>query len=319
MSRPFVLLVGLLIACTDGRDPAPVTEPAPAPERSDPPVNEPTAPLDFESLALACDGAAIKAAFAKHDAAALAAIDAGPSARLLARWETAREFGKDGQIERAAVDALVAALTSELGSAPPSWWVDQLAAAKQYDGKDPPYYDVGIGENSDRRGELVAGPGSTRVRPNMAMVLSGANGKLYFDLSMGRVELGPLPSDPDATIEVARARAGSTLYYASFSRGSGGFRFPLHAVGSDGRERWQAEVCGPDRKILAGVGYLTVEIVVLEPPPGPDEKPGEKRASSGATGIAVFTAESHGVALDVFDPQTGARTLAWSSDFWFAR
>src|SRR5690606_25225933 len=138
-------------------------------------------------------------------------------------------------------------------------------------------------------------------------------------LSMGRVELGPLPTEPDATLEISRARAGSTLYYASFSRGSGGFRFPLRAIDGNGRERWQAEVCGPDRKILGGLGYLTVEIVVLEPPPDPGVAPGSKQPSSGATGIAVFTAESHGVALDVFDPQTGARTLAWSSDFWFAR
>jgi hypothetical protein len=104
-------------------------------------------------------------------------------------------------------------------------------------------------------------------------------------------------------IEHARARAGTTIYYASFSQGSGGFRFPLRAVGPDGTLAWTAEVCGPDRRILAGHGHLTVEIVVLD---------------SGA-GIAVFTAESHGVALDVFDPQTGKRTLAWSSDFWFAR
>jgi hypothetical protein len=317
MPRSLLVLLGLVLACTDARDPAPVDEPAP--ERSEPPVNEPTATPNLESLALQCDGVTIKAAFAKLDAAGLAAIDEGPSARLLARWEGTRKFAANGLIERAGVETFVAALTTELGSAPPSWWVDQLAAAKQYDGQDPPYYDVGLSEHGDRRGELVAGPGTTRVRPGMAMVLAGGNGKLYFDLSMGRVELGPLPSDPDATIEVGRARAGSTIYYASFSRGSGGFRFPLHAIGSDGRERWQAEVCGPDRKILAGHGHLTVEIVVLEPPPAADEKPGEKRASGGATGIAVFTAESHGVAVEVFDPQTGARTLAWSSDFWFAR
>lgn len=33
----------------------------------------------------------------------------------------------------------------------------------------------------------------------------------------------------------------------------------------------------------------------------------------------VFTAESHGVALDVFEIDSGDRSLAWSSDFWFWR
>ena len=321
MSRPFVLLVALAIACTDGRDPAPVSEPAPA--QSDPLVHDtpPAIPETLEPLALRCDGAAIKAAFAELDPAALAGLDHGPSTRLLARWESTRRFGDDGSIDSAAVEAFALALARELGQEPPRWWVEQLAAAKLRPGDDqgPPYYDVGMTESGDRRGELVPGPGSTRVRPNMAAVLSESNGQLYFDLSMGRLELGPLPSDPDATLELARARAGSVIYYASFSRGSGGFRFPLRAIAHHGGEQWQAEVCGPDRKILGGLGYLTVEIVVLEPAPGPDEKPGMKIASSGATGIAVFTAESHGVAVEVFDPKTGARTLAWSSDFWFER
>lgn len=34
---------------------------------------------------------------------------------------------------------------------------------------------------------------------------------------------------------------------------------------------------------------------------------------------AKFTAESHGVALDVFDVEAGTRTISWSSDFRFAR
>lgn len=319
MSRAPVLVVGLVLACTDARDPAPVSEPTP--ERADPVMPESSNKATLEPLALRCEGAALATIFAKLDDAALAAIDDGPSARLLARWEAARSFTADGSLEPDAVASWVDALTRELGSEPPRWWIDQLAAGKQRPGDErgPPYYDVGLTEHGDRRGELVAGPGTTRVRPGVAMGLSESGGKLFFDLSMGRVELGPLPVEPDATIELARARAGSILYYATFSRGSGGFRFPLRAIGPDGRDRWQAEVCGPDRQILGGLGYLTVEIVVLEPPPEPGVEPGMKLPSRGATGIAVFTAESHGVALDVFDPQTGARTLAWSSDFWFSR
>jgi hypothetical protein len=319
MPRSLVLMLGLALACTDARDPAPVAEPAP--ERTDPPMHDtpPASTESLEPLALRCDGEAIKAAFARLDPAALASVDDGPSARLLARWESTRQFATDGTIERAIVEAFVVALAAELGQQPPRWWVEQLAAAKQYEGKDPPYYDVGRTENGDRRGELVPGPGTAQVRPNMASVLTASDGKLYFDLSMGRLELGPLPTEPDATLELTRARAGSTIYWASFSRGSGGFRFPLRAIAYSKGEQWQAEVCGPDRKILGGLGYLTVEIVALEPAPDPGSKPGEMRPSSGATGIAVFTAESHGVAVEVFDPQTGARTLAWSSDFWFSR
>lgn len=307
-------------ACTDAREPTDVAQPEP--ERSEPPVDEPAKPVidPLEPLALLCDGAAIKSAFVSRELAALASDEtAGPSVRLLATWEHAREFKPDGTLDPAAVEALREALTAELGREPPQWWIEQLASAKQREADEsgPPYYDVGITESGDRRGELIPGPGSTRVRPAVAGVVSASDDKLYFDLSMGRLELGPLPTDSDATLEISRARAGSTIYYASFSRGSGGFRFPLRAVAFNGGQQWEAEVCGPDRNMLGGLGYLTVEIVVLEPEV--DAKPGEMRASSGATGIAVFTAESHGVALDVFDPSTGATTLTWSSDFWFAR
>ena len=138
--------------------------------------------------------------------------------------------------------------------------------------------------------------------------------------------LGLAACDADSTfdarltaraLEIGRAPAGSTVYYATFERGSGGFRFPLHAVELGG-ERWRAEVCGPDRQILGGQGYLSVEIVVLGVP-APAASPGVMRPPPKSTGIAVFTAESHGVALDFFDPKSGARTLAWSSDLWFTR
>ncbi|MFO7563367.1 MAG: hypothetical protein R6X02_12050 [Enhygromyxa sp.] len=274
----------------------------------------------LELLALGCDGAAIKAAFAELDAAALASIDNGPSARLLARWETTRSFAADGSLEPAAVEAFVSALTKEFGQEPPRWWVEQLASAKLRGGDEqgPPHYDVGFTEQGDRRGPLVRGPGRTKVRPSHARAIGASQGALFFRIGMDSVRLGSLPGLPDATIEIARARAESGVYFVQFYRG--GFSFPLRAIGPDGRERWKAEVCGPDRTV-PGEGYrsLTVEVVVLEPSPGPDEKPEIEGTSSGATGIAVFTAESYGVALDVFDPQTGARTLAWSSDFWFAR
>lgn len=311
------------IACTNSSDRVAPAEP------SDPivskPVSEPrptSAPTSIEPLALRCDGAAVADALAAQDRAALEALASGgegPSTRLLARWEAARSFDADGTIDPEAVDAFADALTKELGAAPPAWWVEHLASGKLREGDDagPLAYDPGGRKDGDRRGAWVPGPGATQVRPNLAAVLTTADGKLFFDLSMGRVELGPLPPEPHA-IEIARARAGSTLYYASFSRGAGGARFPLRAIASDGTERWTAEVCGPDRQILGGLGHLTVQLVVLEPPPDPD-RAGQMHPSSGPTGIAVYTAESHGVALEVFDPSTGERELAWSSDLWFAR
>ena len=54
-----------------------------------------------------------------------------------------------------------------------------------------------------------------------------------------------------------------------------------------------------------------LELVVIEDPPA---KPGTM-GSTNPRGIAVFTAESHGVTVEVFDLK-GTRTLAWSSDLW---
>jgi hypothetical protein len=262
---------------------------------------------ELDELARGCDGARLREHLGARSQAQLGQlVTAEPaSIRLLAIWEHDRSFAEDGALSRSSIDRLSVALEASLGQAPPTWWIDQLASAKSRadDESGPPSYDVGLGEHADRRGAWQPGPGSTRVRSDAALLLSENAGQLGYDLSIGRVVLGPLPSEPVTMLEHARAQAGTTIYYASFSQASGGFRFPLRAIGSDGRLLWTAEVCGPNRQILGGLGHLTVEIVVL----------------GSGTGVAVFTAESHGVALDVFDPQTGTRTLAWSSDFWFAR
>ncbi|MFV8754195.1 hypothetical protein ACNOYE_26930 [Nannocystaceae bacterium ST9] len=290
--------LAMLAACTS-------SAPAPAPIDPEPP-GESMTDISLDSLARACDGARLRERIAERPAAELEAFVAGESAsvRLLAIWERDRSFAADGSLVPTSVDPLARELEVAIGQPPPRWWLDQLAAAKLRPGEasGPPYYDVGLTAKGDRRGEWQAGPGTTRVRSVGALLLSETAGQLSYDLSMGRVVLGPLPSEPGTMIEHARARAGTTIYYASFSPGSGGFRFPLHAVDSNGSVTWTAEVCGPDRQALDGLGHLTVEIVVLD---------------SGD--VAVFSAESHGVALDVFDPETGARTLAWSSDFWFTR
>lgn len=311
-----------LATSTGARDPSAAAPPSEDPMPTPPTVEVPPASAasdPLEALALRCDGRAIAAAFAGSDLTQLAQGDAGPSVRLLARWEAARAFDDAGALRPDALASIAAALEAELGQPPPAWWLDHLGAAHLRPGASagPPYYDVGLRAGGDRRGDLVKGPGNLSVRPKDAALLSASDGELYYDLSAGRLGLGPLPEGPGATLEIGRAPAGSTVYYATFERGSGGFRFPLHAVELGG-ERWRAEVCGPDRQILGGQGYLSVEIVVLGVP-APAASPGVMRPPPKSTGIAVFTAESHGVALDFFDPKSGARTLAWSSDLWFTR
>ncbi|PRQ03898.1 hypothetical protein ENSA7_51890 [Enhygromyxa salina] len=328
--------VGTVTGCERATPVSPTAAPklAPIPEQTHQAEHEPEpepepelAPLDDETqlhaLALACEGAALREQLAARTPAQLDSLadTAPPSVAMLAAWERGRSFDASGVLARASVDRLAQQIEAQLDLAPPRWWLEQLASARLREGDEsgPPYYDIGLSEHADRRGAWAQGPGGLRVRPGAAMVLSAAKGTLSFDLSMGRVQLGPLPTDPGAALELARARGGTTIYYATFAPGSGGFRFPLRAIDSDSSVRWEAEVCGPDRKVLGGLGYLAVEIIVIESPPSdPDSRALPGRAAT-VTGIAVFSAESHGVALDVFDPNTGARTLAWSSDFWFAR
>jgi hypothetical protein len=299
------MLVGCTSSTSEANERAKVDAPVVAP-----PEREGTSVIDDEDLdrlALACEGEPLRQRFSALSPADLERLadEAPTNLRLLALWEHDRRFAGDGALDPSSVDRLDRELAATLGTPPPRWWIEQLASAKQRsdDAGGPPYYDTRRTENGDRRGEWQTGPGGTRVRSGGALLLSETKGQLSYDLSMHRVVLGPLPSDPGTMIEHARRQGATTIYWAAFSQGSGGFRFPLHAVDSEGKEVWTAEVCGPNRQILGGLGHLTAEIVVLE---------------SGA-GIAVFTAESHGVALDVFDPKTGARTMAWSSDFWFAR
>lgn len=313
-AKPLLLCscLAMLAACTSSAGDAneraepdpPALAPDPKPSEA-PSVDEPINEEELAELARTCEGTALRKRFAALSAAELDQLaEAKPtSLRLLAIWERDRSFTGEGTLAPTSIDRLTRTIEVALGEPPPRWWVEQLASAKLHDPANPPYYEIGLTETGDRRGEWQPGPGGTRVRPAGALLLSETKGQLSYDFSVGRVVLGPLPSEPATMVEHARAPTTTTVYYASFSQGSGGFRFPLRAIGSDGKQAWTAEVCGPDRQVLGGVGHLTAEIVVLE----------------SKTGIAVYTAETHGVALDVFDPETGARTLAWSSDFWFAR
>lgn len=263
---------------------------------------------EIETEALRCDGPALMT----RGASAIHALDpesSPPSASLLAAWERVRAFDEDGNIEAASVEQMLPRFADALSMAPPRWWVETLKSARGGEGVATGF-NLGITNTGDRRGALGPGPSGIRVRSGVPLVESG--GMLAYDLSMGRVELGPMPSAPAPTFEVTRARAGTTLYVATYDLGSGGMRFPVRAVDSDGKERWTAEVCAADRKVLGGLGYMIVQMIVLEDPPA---KPGVM-ANSNPRGLVVFTAETHGVTVEVFELETGARTLAWSSDLW---
>lgn len=280
----------------------------PTPDEDTP--KPPTRAADVEAEALRCDGPSLM----QRGSEALSDIepeDAFPSASLLAAWEAARTFDDDGRIDPSGVDGMLPQFTSVLGAAPPAWWVDTLKSARGGEGVATGY-DLQLKQagDGDRRGELKPGAAGVLVRGPSPLVADGDT--LAYDLSMGRVALGPVPDQRGSAVEVTRARAGTTLYFAMFEPGSGGFRFPLHAIGSDGAQRWTTEVCAADRKSLAGRGYMIVQLVMLEDPPA---KPGVM-ANSNPRGLAVFTAETHGVTVEVFELETGTRTLAWSSDLW---
>lgn len=316
------VLLTLACACatTEPSPDAVAAEAAPEPIAAKPttmpksaPDDAPSADIDaaqVEAEALRCDGPALM----QRGASAIGALspdDAALSASLLAAWERGRAFDDRGTIEPAGVDEMLPRFTAALGMAPPRWWVDTLKSARGGEGIATGY-DLQMAQDGygDRRGKLSRGPGGVLIRGTSPLVES--DGMLAYDLSSGRVELGPVPSHRGTAIEVTRARAGTTLYVAMFEPGAGGFRFPLRAVASDGKERWVTEVCAADRKVLGGLGYMVVQMVVLEDPPA---KPGVM-STSNARGLAVFTAETHGVTVEVFELDTGARTLAWSSDLW---
>lgn len=269
----------------------------------------------IERLAMTCDGHALRAL----GPAALAQMQPDPkyrSASLLAQWERVRSFDEEGRLDANVAKTFAEQLRETLGYAPPSWWVEHLQTARRYEGREPPAYDVGLTEDGDRRGSWIEGPGQRRIRAYAQPQLGGDDDTLTYDFSMGRASLGSVPSGVDTMVELTRAHAGSVVYLAAFSQGSGGFPFPVRAVGSDGKTRWSSEACSTKRQSLGGRGHLLVELQVLEqtPPAG-----GQKVRVPDPDGLAVYSAESHGVALEVFDLDTGTRTFAWSSDLWFAR
>ena len=304
MNRGVLMLLGAGCTATTPEPPNTASEAA----ASEAAVNEvsasevsaktpPRSQAEVEAMALRCEGSALR----DLGSAAITALEPTsehPSARLLAIWERDRRF--EGAFEEA--------LTAELGVAATAWWVDVLRSGRGGEG-NATFYALQVTPNGDRRGPLEVGPGGVRVRENVG--LAESDGALAYDLSMGRVPLGPMPAE-GTVVELTRAHAGSTLFVAAFEPGVGGFRFPLRAVASHGAEVWTTEVCAADRKTLGGVGSMIAQLVVLE---DPQKQPGVK-STAVVRGLAVFTAETHGVTVEVFDVDTGSRLVAWSSNLW---
>lgn len=329
------------LGCTETREvvpaappatPAPPVAPTAAPASPEPPGSSAASDelrvlaQTIETHALRCEGAELEArlsALTPAQRVGLEAFTEAPSARLAAHWREARRFTEEGTLVPGAADSLASIVAEVTGHAPPRWWTDQLASARRPTAPDAVAgYDCGLGPastrggpGSDRRGPREMAPGGLLVRPAGMATVGVAEGRMFLDLSTSRVELGPAPTAPGTMIEHGRALGGSSIFYATFAPGAGGFRFPLHAVDGRGNHRWQAEVCGPDRQMLGGLGHLTVEIVVIASTS--TSPPGSMPAAVEPRAVAVYSAESHGVALDVFDPATGQRTLAWSSEAWF--
>ncbi|MEM6290982.1 MAG: hypothetical protein AAGA54_06935 [Myxococcota bacterium] len=313
------LLLFALTGCASAE--APTTsqeepEPEPPPVEAPEPVQDASIdPEKTQAALLACNGDAL-AKVTPPQLRALSADDAAPAAaRTWAAWETARAFTADGTLEPNAVDALTAALVASLDTTPPRWWIEQLRSARTHGGR-PAAYDVGLEERGDRRGAWVDGPAGVRIRPENEAVLAEDDGHLAYDFSVGRARLVKAPDPPNMMAEVTRAHAGSTAFVATFAPGGGGFPFDVHAVGSDSTQRWTATACGPNRSSLEGVGHLTVELVVLQDPP---PSGGSMKPARPVRGLAVFNAESHGLAVEVFNADTGEKTFAWTSDLWFHR
>ncbi len=276
---------------------------------------EPVDSAAIDAALLACDGPALLGHSAAHHHAQAKDASAPASARAWGMWEELRAFDDGGALAPPAVDAAVESLRAALQTSPPAWWVDQLRSARRNDAALP-YYNVGLTETGDRRGGWTARPGGLRIRPENDAVLVVDGEHLAYDFSVGRAQLMKAPQTPGSVAEVTRAHAGSTAFIATFEPSSGGFPFEVRAVDSQGVERWAVTACGPNRTVLGGKGHLTVELIVLQ---DPAPRGTQMRPASPIRGLAVFSAESHGLAVEVFDATHGHKTFAWTSDLWFHR
>lgn len=209
------------------------------------------------------------------------AKERGP-ASLQASWELHRKPAGKG-LDGTGVLKFFARVGDRLGNLP-MWWQTALKGATVHDNGVTSYslMDTLVARYAH---EVPWGKAKVRVP---AGVVPGDIAREMVAPSMG-----------DAShLEILRDKGSA--FVVAFSAGSGGFPFEVHRV--DGtRVVWKGTACSAGRQVLGGVGSLVVEMT---------KQNGE---------LVVWSAESHGVAVDVFDAETGAVTLRFSSDLWMAR
>lgn len=275
-------------------------------------LDEPTL-ADLERALRDCDGQALAGLRSHLGEDELAELEGdeqlAPAARVWARWERIAHEGE--RADRMEVSEFGVEFERRFGISPPPWWLDQLSGGKPSEG-GPDSYDVGLGHDFDRRGSWKTLDSGGRIRADDAMVLGEQDGQLYVDLSSRRAMLGEAPKS-GWMVEYARPRGGLEVYLATFEPGQGGFPFPIRKIRNDEVD-WETRSCGTGRFELGGLGHLTVDVVVI------DENAGSagRMTPSKVTGVAVFSAESHGLSFELFDPETGERTAAFTSDLWSA-
>lgn len=233
-----------------------------------------------------CDrGAQVHAAFAVLSPRQLdvLATEGDRTMRLLVHWERERS-GAGAGLDGDGITRFLRALHTELGRPAPAWWASALRSARAHASTGATSYAVTPAREARFTERVAWGSRTFRAPPGMPP-LDGV----------------PLPRD--ATLGFVDAiQAGARIVVVPFSPGSGGFPFEVRAYRAGPVElAWTSTACAAGRQVLGGLGELAIELEITT-----DE-------------VRVWSAESHGLAIDAFDLGTGAPRWRFSTDFWFAR
>lgn len=230
-------------------------------------------------------GAQVHAAFSVLSPAQSAALatEEDRTSKLLAHWERERRVAAE-RLDPAGVTRFLRALETEIGRAPPAWWQDTLRTARFHPSTSATSYDVAPARRSRFTSGVAWGPRTLRG-PASIPSLDGI----------------PLPHDA-ALDHVDAVRTGARVMVVPFAPGRGGSPFDVYAYRAGPIElAWTATACSAGRSVLGGEGDLALELDVV------------------ANELRVWSAESHGLAIDAFELATGRVRWRFSTDFWFAR
>ncbi|MDQ3032769.1 MAG: hypothetical protein M3Y87_10155 [Myxococcota bacterium] len=233
-----------------------------------------------------CDqGAPVHAAFAMLSPPQLDALaaDGDRTLRLLVHWERERRV-LDAGLDPDGITRFLRALRSELGRPAPAWWATALRSARVHAATSTTSYTA-TPARASRFTERIEWGSRTFVAPAAMASLDG------------------IPPPLDATLDhVDAIRTGARIVVVPFSPGSGGFPLEVRAYRAGPVElAWRSTACAAGRQVLGGVGELAIELEIT------------------AEEVRVWSAESHGLAIDAFDLATGAPRWRFSTDFWSAR